>query len=99
MRPTGLPRTIQDARTFRSLPRLNSASDESGGYTRLAQLAREKSRLLEEQLLWQRKLDRIRRRLAEIAVQTDQLSRPAALGGGRAASTGERLWHEIEFPY
>jgi hypothetical protein len=100
MRPAAAPRTVQDVRTARSLPARATAGSEHDAYARLSQLARERRRLLEEQALWQRKLERITRRLAEIGAQTERLNRqPPPAGHDQAPRPGGAPWQEIEFPY
>jgi hypothetical protein len=68
-----MPRTVTDTRTTRSLPARPGPASEQDTYALLTQLAREKQRLLGEQDLWQRKLQRITARLAEIDSHTQRL--------------------------
>jgi len=100
MRPAGVPRTVQDVRTARSLPGRVAPGGEQDDYARLSQLAREKRRLLAEQELWQRKLERITTRLTEIDSQTGRLSRHMPpVHDGQPPRPPRQLWQEIEFPY
>ena len=100
MRLAGVPRTVQDVRTARSIQARSGAGGEQDAYAVLGQLAREKRRLLQEQELWQRKLERITRRLAEIDAQAGRLSRAMPPVHGRQAPRPSRpRRHEVEFPY
>ena len=100
MKPTGAPRTAQYVRPARSIPARVGPGSEQDAYVRLSQLAREKHRLHGEQELWQRKLDRITKRLTEIDSQMDWVRRqvPEMQEEERSRFPG-RLWQEIEFPY
>jgi hypothetical protein len=64
-------------------------------YAQLAQLARERQRLAGEQNLWQRKLERITRRLAEIDSQIQHLDRHTP----HTSPPPTRPHHQTEFPY
>lgn len=100
MRLSTPSRTMQDTRASRSVPgpaRLTSAQQ---AYAELTRLAREKSRLLEERELWQRKLRRIGMRLAEIESQMSRLGGrlPEPAPGSSARPNGQ-AWQEIEIRY
>ncbi len=100
MRPPAV-RTVQDVRTARSLPgRITPGRSAQDAYARLSQLARERRQILAEQELWQRKLGRISKRLAEIDAQMESLNRhvPPAYDE-QMPRPPRRLWQEIEFPY
>ena len=100
MRLAGVPRTVADVRTARSMPARSGPGGEQDAYAVLGQLARERRRLLQEQELWQRKLERITRRLAEIDAQAGRLSRLVPPAHDRQAPRPRRQrWQEIEFPY
>ncbi len=98
MRHISALRTAQDSRTARSLPvRLRRGSDQET-FARLTELTRERARLLGERDVWQRKLERISRRLAEIDAQVAKVSRlipavtapPAVPGPRPRAGTGRK---------
>ena len=91
----GTLRTVQDARTARSLPARLGPGGDHDAYAQLAQLAREKHRLRGERELWQRKLDRITRRLTEIDTQMQRLERHTH----QPTPPPHPHWREIEFPY
>lgn len=100
MRLTGVPRTVADVRTVRSMPARSGPGGEQDAYAALGQLAREKRRLLAEQELWQRKLERITRRLAEIDAQAGRLSRPLPPVHDRPPPRPSRQRRpQFEFPY
>lgn len=90
-------------REVRRTPRSRTARGAVGereAYTRLSQLVSEKRRLTEERELWQRKVERITRRLTEIDLQMDQMQRHvAALHGAHGSRSPGRAWREIELPY
>jgi chaperonin cofactor prefoldin len=82
------------------MPSRVGAGHDRDAYARLGQLAIQKHRLREEHELWQRKLARISRRLAEIDSQTDRLRRQVAeMRGEQRQRFPGRPWREIEFPY
>ena len=66
---TRVPRTAQDIRPSRRVPARAGRDTEQASYVRLSQLAKEKHHLLGEQQVWQRKLERIAKRLREIDEQ------------------------------
>jgi septal ring factor EnvC (AmiA/AmiB activator) len=70
---TRVPRTAQDIRPSRSVPARAGRDSEQASYARLSQLAKEKHHLLGEQEVWQRKLERITKRLGEIDEQMNAL--------------------------
>jgi chromosome segregation ATPase len=70
---TRVPRTAQDIRPSRSVPARAGRDSEQASYARLSQLAKEKHHLLGEQEVWQRKLERITKRLCEIDEQMNAL--------------------------
>lgn len=88
-----MPRTVTDTRTARSLPARPGPASEQDAYALLTQLAREKQRLLGEQDLWRRKLQRITARLAEIDSRTQRLHRQAP------RHNPPTHWKETEFQY
>jgi hypothetical protein len=88
-------RGVADARTVQSLPVRVGPGGEREVYARLAQLARERQRLAGEQDLWQRKLERITRRLAEIDSQIQHLDRHTP----HTSPPPTRPHHQTEFPY
>jgi len=100
MRPVGAPRTVHDVRSARSLQGRAGRGDEQDAYARLGQLAREKQRLLAEQELWQRKLQRTIKRLTEIASQMELLGRrvPPARQE-QMPRPSRRPPQEIEYPH
>ena len=73
MSVTRMPRTAQDIRPSRSVPARAGRDTEQACYVRLSQLAKEKHHLLGEQQVWQRKLERIAKRLGEIDEQMNAL--------------------------
>ncbi len=96
----GVPRTVHDIRTARSLPARAGPGSEPDAYVRLSQLASEKHRLMGEQELWQRKLERITKRLREIDLHMDRLRRQVSeIHDEQGSRSPERLWREIELPY
>jgi hypothetical protein len=70
---TRVPRTAQDIRPSRGVPTRAGLDSEQASYARLSQLAKERHHLLGEQKVWQRKLERIAKRLAEIDEQMNAL--------------------------
>jgi uncharacterized membrane protein YccC len=94
--PAGSLRGVADARTARSLPVRVGPGGEPDVYARLTQLARERQRLAGEQDLWQRKLERIARRLAEIDTQIQRLQ---SRTGQPDPASPRPPWREVEFPY
>jgi hypothetical protein len=101
MRVAGVPRTVADVRTARSMPARPGPGGEQDAYAVLGQLARERRRLRQEQDLWQRKLERIATRLAEIDAQAGRLSRlvPPVHDAAPPRPSRQHHWQEIEFPY
>lgn len=96
----GVPRTAHDIRTARSLPARAGPGSEQDAYVRLSQLASEKHRLVGEQELWQRKLERITKRSREIDSQMDRLRRQVSETHDEQGSRSPgRRWREFELPY
>lgn len=82
------------------MPARAGPGSEPDGYVRLSQLASEKHRLLGEQELWQRKLERITKRLTEIDLHMDRLRRQVSeIHDEQGSRSPARLWREIELPY
>lgn len=96
----GIPRTVHDVRTVRRTAARAGPVGEREAYTRLSQLASEKRRLTEERELWERKVERITRRLTEIDRQMDRMQRHIAeINGEQGLRSPGRAWREIELPY
>jgi hypothetical protein len=95
-----VPRTVQDIRAMRSMPTGAGPASEPDTYAKLSQLARERQHLLAEQQLWQRKLQRIASRLAEVDAQMLRLRRdvPEARAARQPAPPGQ-AYREMEFRY
>jgi hypothetical protein len=89
-------RGVADARTVQSLPVRVGPGGEREVYAQLAQLARERQRLAGEQDLWQRKLERITRRLAEIDSQIQRLDHHTP---HTSPPPTRPPHHQTEFPY
>jgi hypothetical protein len=91
---------VHEVRTVNSTAARAGPVGEREAYTRLTQLVSEKHRLTEEQELWQRKVERITRRLTEIDRQMDLMQRHVAeINGEQGSRSPGRAWREIELPY
>lgn len=95
-----IPRTVHDIRTARSIPARVSSASEQEAYARLSLLATEKHRLMDERKIWERKLERIEKRVREIDQQMDQLGHQVSeINKQGVASSSRALWHEVELSY
>ena len=93
-----VPRTAQDIRPSRSVPGTGRWDSEQASYARLSQLAKERHHLLGEQEVWQRKLERIAKRLREIDEQMNTLRKQViALRGDRGEHLPGGVAREIQY--
>ena len=77
---------LEHIRTLRNQASRFAAKTSHGAVMVLAQMAQEKQRLLSERGNWERRLQKIDHRLAEIAVREQQLCALTGLAGASASS-------------